>query len=175
LKLKGIIILFIAFWLAACQRQPQPVVAPWGETVGAATEATDDEDFDLDDIEHSGELIALCISGPDTYYDYHGQTLGLHAMLCQQLADSLGVRLRIEVCKDTAQLLQRLASGDADFTVHLWDKLHDKFYQQAGGDDVMVKAGDIMPGVLQGYLIDKKTAEAHNIKYITDLKLLGLL
>jgi glycine betaine/proline transport system substrate-binding protein len=27
-----------------------------------------------------------------------------------------------------------------------------------------------MPGVLQGYLIDKKTAEAHNIKYITDLK-----
>ncbi|MGG5289421.1 glycine betaine/L-proline ABC transporter substrate-binding protein ProX [Pseudomonas shirazensis] len=67
-------------------------------------------------------------------------------------------------------MMMALASGDADFTVHLWDKLHDKFYQQAGGDDVMVKAGDIMPGVLQGYLIDKKTAEAHNIKYITDLK-----
>ncbi len=67
-------------------------------------------------------------------------------------------------------MMMALASGDADFTVHLWDKLHDKFYQQAGGDDVMIKAGDIMPGVLQGYLIDKKTAEAHNIKYITDLK-----
>lgn len=67
-------------------------------------------------------------------------------------------------------MMMALANGDADFTVHLWDKLHDKFYQQAGGDDVMVKAGDIMPGVLQGYLIDKKTAEANNIKYITDLK-----
>lgn len=67
-------------------------------------------------------------------------------------------------------MMVALANGDADFTVHLWDKLHDKFYRQAGGDDVMVKAGDIMPGVLQGYLIDKKTAEAHNIKYITDMK-----
>ncbi|MFG0633525.1 glycine betaine/L-proline ABC transporter substrate-binding protein ProX [Pseudomonas sp. xss_2] len=66
-------------------------------------------------------------------------------------------------------MMVALANGDADFTVHLWDKLHDKFYQQAGGDQVMVKAGDIMPGVLQGYLIDKKTAQAHNIKYITDL------
>ena len=67
-------------------------------------------------------------------------------------------------------MMMALGSGDADFTVHLWDKLHDKFYQQAGGDKTMVKAGDIMPGVLQGYLIDKKTAEAHGIKYITDLK-----
>ena len=67
-------------------------------------------------------------------------------------------------------MMMALGSGDADFTVHLWDKLHDKFFQQAGGDKTMVKAGDIMPGVLQGYLIDKKTAEAHGIKYITDLK-----
>ncbi|BBH46466.1 glycine betaine/L-proline ABC transporter substrate-binding protein ProX [Pseudomonas sp. KU43P] len=67
-------------------------------------------------------------------------------------------------------MMVALANGDADFTVHLWDKLHAKFYQQAGGDDAMVKTGEIMPGVLQGYLIDKKTAEAYNIKYITDLK-----
>lgn len=79
---------------------------------------------------------------------------------------------KVEEPKETEYgvMMMALASGDADFTVHLWDKLHDKFYQQAGGDDVMLKAGDIMPGVLQGYLIDKKTAEAHNIKYITDLK-----
>ena len=45
-------------------------------------------------------------------------------------------------------MMVALANGDADFTVHLWDKLHDKFYQQAGGNDVMVKAGDIMPCLL---------------------------
>lgn len=67
-------------------------------------------------------------------------------------------------------MMVALAYGDADFTVHLWDKLHDTFYQKVGGDDALVKAGDVIPGVLQGYLIDKKTAEAHNIKYLTDLK-----
>lgn len=69
-----------------------------------------------------------------------------------------------------ATMMVALAYGDADFSVHLWDKLHDNFYQKVGGDSALVKAGDVIPGVLQGYLIDKKTAEAHNIKYITDLK-----
>lgn len=67
-------------------------------------------------------------------------------------------------------MMVALANGDADFTVHLWEKLHSQFYQQAGGDDVMVKTGNILPGVAQGYLIDKKTADQYNIKYITDLK-----
>ncbi len=67
-------------------------------------------------------------------------------------------------------MMMALSAGDADFTVHLWDQLHDEFYQKAGGDKTMVKAGDILPGVLQGYLIDKKTADKYNIKYITDMK-----
>ncbi|WP_439887796.1 glycine betaine/L-proline ABC transporter substrate-binding protein ProX [Pseudomonas sp. MBLB4123] len=69
-----------------------------------------------------------------------------------------------------AAMMLALSYGDADFSVHLWDQLHDTFYQKVGGDETLVKAGDVIPGVLQGYLIDKKTAEAHNIKYITDLK-----
>jgi glycine betaine/proline transport system substrate-binding protein len=69
-----------------------------------------------------------------------------------------------------AALLLALSYGDADFTVHLWDKLHNTFYQKSGGDDVLVKAGDVIPGVLQGYLIDKKTAEQYNIKSLADLK-----
>ncbi|MNZ32650.1 Glycine betaine-binding periplasmic protein precursor [compost metagenome] len=71
---------------------------------------------------------------------------------------------------DYAAMMVALSYGDADFTVHFWDKLHDNFYQKVGGDQSLVKAGDVIPGVLQGYLIDKKTAEAYNIKYLTDLK-----
>ena len=67
-------------------------------------------------------------------------------------------------------MMVALANGDADFTVHLWEKLHDKFYQQAGGDDVMVKSGNILPGVSQGYLIDRKTAEQYNITNLAQLK-----
>ncbi len=67
-------------------------------------------------------------------------------------------------------MMMALANGDADFSVHLWDRLHDSFYQQAGGDRDMIKGGVVMPDVKQGYQIDKKTADTYHIKSITDLK-----
>nr|WP_256657909.1 glycine betaine/L-proline ABC transporter substrate-binding protein ProX [Pseudomonas sp. 2FG] len=82
----------------------------------------------------------------------------------------LGYEVKEPKETEYATMMLALSYGDADFSVHLWDKLHDTFYKKAGGDDTMVKAGDVIPGVLQGYLIDKKTADAHNIKYLTDLK-----
>ncbi|MBK4998108.1 glycine betaine/L-proline ABC transporter substrate-binding protein ProX [Pseudomonas sp. S31] len=69
-----------------------------------------------------------------------------------------------------ATMVLAVGFGDADFTVNAWDKLHASFYEKAGGDANMVKTGNILPGVLQGYLIDKKTADQYHIKYITDLK-----
>jgi len=63
-----------------------------------------------------------------------------------------------------------LAYGDADFTVHNWEVLHNDFYQNAGGDQALTKVGQVMNGVLQGYMIDKKTAEAYHIKDVSDLK-----
>ncbi|MFJ4143229.1 glycine betaine/L-proline ABC transporter substrate-binding protein ProX [Pseudomonas sp. NPDC089734] len=71
---------------------------------------------------------------------------------------------------DYPAMMLALSYGDADFTVHEWEKLHAAFYAKAGGDDTLVKVGNIMPGVLQGYMIDKKTAEQYNITSITDLK-----
>ncbi|MGQ7248736.1 glycine betaine/L-proline ABC transporter substrate-binding protein ProX [Halomonas sp. V046] len=78
----------------------------------------------------------------------------------------------VEEVKETdyPTMMMALSYGDADFTVHLWDKLHSSFYERAGGDDVMVKEGDVMDGVIQGYLIDKKTADAYGIDSLEDLK-----
>lgn len=69
-----------------------------------------------------------------------------------------------------AAMMLALSYGDADFTVHMWDKLHDDFYQRVGGDETLVKAGDMIPGVLQGYLIDRETAEAYDITSLEDLR-----
>jgi membrane-bound lytic murein transglycosylase F len=82
---------------------------PWGEPT---------DEFDLAQIEQAGELIALTISGPETYYDYKGSKMGAHAMLCQQFADSLGVRLRIELCRDTTEMFDRLDDGDGDLIAY---------------------------------------------------------
>ncbi|MBB3139720.1 glycine betaine/L-proline ABC transporter substrate-binding protein ProX [Halomonas organivorans] len=78
----------------------------------------------------------------------------------------------VETPKETdyPTMMMALSYGDADFTVHLWDKLHEGFYERAGGDDTMVKVGDVMTGVSQGYLIDKKTAEEYDIDSLEDLR-----
>lgn len=118
-KLKSNSIFILLFPLLASCHGPEKenVVAPWGEEIGS-TETTTTDAFDLDQIQQAGELIMLTISGPETYYDYHGKVLGLHAMLCKELADSLGVRLRIELCRDTADLVRRMKQGDADLAAY---------------------------------------------------------
>ncbi|NNA91685.1 glycine betaine/L-proline ABC transporter substrate-binding protein ProX [Pseudomonas gessardii] len=82
----------------------------------------------------------------------------------------LGYKVQKPKETEYATMVLAVGFGDADFTVNAWDKLHAAFYQKAGGDENMVKVGNVLPGVLQGYLIDKKTADQYNIKYITDMK-----
>lgn len=112
MKVKHFGIFMLLFLIIGCRQQQQEKIStPWGGVIG---EENDTTEFDLDDIERSGELIALTLSGPNTYYDYHGRHLGAHTMLCQRWADHLGVRLRMEVCRDTAEMLSRLQAGEAD-------------------------------------------------------------
>ena len=91
-----------------CSDGDKERVAPWKHTAAAS------DVFDLNQIQQSGELIALTLSGPDTYYEVRGKGLGLHFLLCERFANDMGVRLRMETCRDTTEMLQRLAKGDAD-------------------------------------------------------------
>jgi glycine betaine/proline transport system substrate-binding protein len=63
-----------------------------------------------------------------------------------------------------------LANGDATFMATHWDPLHADFYKNAGGDAKLSRTGAFSPGAAQGYLIDKKTADAHKITNIAQLK-----
>ncbi|MGB1027712.1 MAG: glycine betaine/L-proline ABC transporter substrate-binding protein ProX, partial [Rhodospirillaceae bacterium] len=63
-----------------------------------------------------------------------------------------------------------LANGDATFMADHWDPLHVDFYNNSGGDEKLYREGVYSPGAFQGYLIDKKTADAHGIKTIDQLK-----
>lgn len=83
---------------------------------------------------------------------------------------ALGYDVQAPKETDYPALFLALSYGDADFTVHMWEHLHAAFYDKAGGDDTMIKAGDVMPGVLQGFMIDKKTADQYHIKDVSDLK-----
>ncbi len=63
-----------------------------------------------------------------------------------------------------------IANGDGTFMADHWDPLHTDFYEKAGGDAKIYREGVYSPGALQGYLIDKKTADKHNITNIDQFK-----
>ena len=108
---KYLIVVGVMLLLVSCHQRQERVVTPYGSVLDSV-EVT--EDFDLPDIQTNGELIVATTSGPDTYYDYRGKQLGTQYLICQHFADSLGVRLRIDVCRDSAELRRRLEEGEAD-------------------------------------------------------------
>ncbi|GEO81348.1 glycine betaine/L-proline ABC transporter substrate-binding protein ProX [Pararhodospirillum oryzae] len=63
-----------------------------------------------------------------------------------------------------------IANGDGTFLADHWDPLHIDFFNAAGGDAKIFRQGVYSPGALQGYLIDKKTAEKYNITNLGQFK-----
>ena len=98
--------------LSCSEGKKEKIVTPWGE-VGEDS-VPKNLNFTVDDIISNGELIILTLSGPETYYDYRGRGMGTQYLLCEKFAEKLGVSLRVEVCKDTAEMVSRLENGDAD-------------------------------------------------------------
>ena len=63
-----------------------------------------------------------------------------------------------------------LGNGDATFMADHWNPLHEDFYLKSGGDAKLYREGIYSPGALQGYLIDKATADKYGIKNIAQFK-----
>jgi len=78
----------------------------------------------------------------------------------------------VETVKEIEPAAQHLAiaNGDATFMADHWLPLQKDLYANAGGDAKMQRKGVYSLGALQGYLIDKKTADAHGITHIDQLK-----
>ncbi len=107
------LLLCLVLSVASCKKEKRQEVTPWGTVMDADTTHTS-EIYGLDDIVANGEMIMLTIDGPETYYDYHDHGMGTEYMLCQKFAEHIGVSLRVELCKDTAELVSRLQKGDGD-------------------------------------------------------------
>lgn len=91
---------------------------PWGSTIGDDDDAlTVDAGVSFDNIIENGELIVLTLSGPDTYFDYHGRGMGTQYLLCSEFARSTGLQLRVELCSDTADMIERLRRGEGDIAL----------------------------------------------------------
>ena len=109
-----------------CKERQTSIETPWGATVemegtgkdNADTASSADAHYSLEDIQQGGEMIMLTLSGPETYYDYHGKSMGAHYLLCEKLAGHLHVKLRVDVCRDTTEMLKRLSDGEGDIIAY---------------------------------------------------------
>ena len=105
--------------LSSCDgKQSKPQETPWGTVVGADESADTishaNSHITLDDIIANGEIIVGTTPGPETYYQYRGMELGTQYTLFAMLAKKLGIAPRVETSADTAQLAEKLRSGQID-------------------------------------------------------------
>lgn len=108
LRLNVILLLCFFLCLACENRERQADNAAFGSA------ETGSEAGDLEHLQAAGELIVATLSGPDTYYEYQGRPLGLQYALAENFATSQGLRLRVEVERDTAELFELVREGKAD-------------------------------------------------------------
>lgn len=103
----------LLFLLVACTAKQEKDTSVLFATEEA--EADTLQYYDLHEIQSSGTIIAGTLSGPDTYYEYHGNGMGLQYRLAEAFAQSIGVVLQMEISPDTTSLLQKLKQGEIDF------------------------------------------------------------
>lgn len=96
-------IFFILLGFLACKKQnPVPV----------------EKGYDLPQIMESGELVVLTLNSSTSYFNYRGQEMGFQYELAQQFGKSLGLKVQIKVAQSIEEMLEKLASREADLIVY---------------------------------------------------------
>ncbi len=63
-----------------------------------------------------------------------------------------------------------IANGDLEYSTIYYQPGHEEFFENAGGTEKLEGVGILTPKGMQGYQIDKKTADKYNITNIEQLK-----
>jgi len=106
----------VVFSLSQCQKTEAPIVTPWGQVIGDSSDNSHSV-VSFDDILQQGELIAVTMSGPETYYEYRSQPVGTQYFLLLQFAKACGLSLRVDLCSDTTTMFKRIRQNQADIAI----------------------------------------------------------
>lgn len=91
--------------------------------------------------------------------------------------EKLGYKVKTPMELEITAMHLAVGQGDADYNANSWIPMHNAFYERVGGESTVTRIGTLVEGAVQGYLVDKKTADKYGIKTINDLtdpKLAGL-
>ena len=85
MQLQYLYIILVAICICGCSEKKNKEMTPWGEPIDDDTTAIS-SNLSMDDMMQNGELIMLTMTGPDTYFDYHGRGMGTQFLLCEKFA-----------------------------------------------------------------------------------------
>lgn len=116
--------------------------------------------------------MALTLAMPALAQEKPGEGVTVRPIVSTQIEEFFQHRILFRALEDLGYTVEEpseaeyqtihlaIGTGDADFTAVSWYKLHDAFFQEAGGDAVMSRVGTYIEGALQGYLVDKASYDA---------------
>lgn len=119
-------------------------------------------------------LAALLAAAPVVAQDVRPAWSGITEELFQTYVVMEGLRQLGYDVDEVSQVQIQLAhiavaNGDLTFYGAHWEPLHKDFWEEAGGPDLLMPVGLLAQNSLQGYLIDKKTADETGIKHLEEL------
>ena len=91
------------------------------------------------------------------------------AEIYKQLFERLGYRVEGPKTLDNPEFYEQVAAGEVDLWVNGWFPLHDSFLEGEAADSAEVVGFEVEGGALQGYLIDKATADEFGVTTLADL------
>lgn len=93
------------------------------------------------------------------------------AEVVKQLLEEIGYEVKQPQTLSNEDFYRSAAKGDVDFWVNGWFPLHKSFWRDEEISNNLTAIGtQVKQGAIEGYLIDKKTANKFNIKTIADLQ-----
>jgi glycine betaine/proline transport system substrate-binding protein len=92
-----------------------------------------------------------------------------HAEIYRQALQELGYEVGEPVTLDNPPFYQAVAQGDVDLWVNGWFPLHNT-YEEFFAEGAEIVGYVAEGGALQGYLVDRATAEEHGITSLEDFK-----
>ncbi len=84
--------------------------------------------------------------------------------------EKLGYQVETPQEIDYPAIYLSVANEDLDYSVIYYNPGHDAFFNNAGGEEKLAGVGILTPDGIQGYQIDKKTADEYNITSLEQLK-----
>src|SRR6056297_1975753 len=87
------------------------------------------------------------------------------------LAEDMGYSVAPAQTMTVDEFYGKAASGEVDFFVNGWFPLHQELIEQPGRSENVVPVGyEVEKGAIQGYLVDKKSADSLGLESLSQLK-----